>query len=45
MPPCETRIDLGGLAEAWIATIPESATGLLVMAGVLGLAIMRRKEA
>jgi hypothetical protein len=37
--------DPSGLTEAWVATIPEPTTGLLVMAGVLGLAIMRRKEA
>jgi hypothetical protein len=29
----------------FIAVLPEPGTGLLVMAGVLGLAIMRRKEA
>jgi len=31
--------------EAWIATIPEPRTGLLVMAGVLGLAGTRRTRA
>jgi hypothetical protein len=31
--------------EAWIATIPEPRTGLLVMAGVFGLAGTRRTRA
>jgi len=31
-----------GQQEAWIATVPEPTTGLLVMAGVLGLAVARR---
>jgi probable HAF family extracellular repeat protein len=33
-----------GQIEGWIATIPEPTTGLLVMAGVLGLAIRRRGQ-
>jgi len=37
--------DPSGHTEAWIATIPEPGTGLLVMAGVLGLAITRRGRA
>jgi probable HAF family extracellular repeat protein len=31
-----------GLQEAWIATIPEPSTGLLVLTGLLGLASRRR---
>ena len=31
-----------GFAEAWIATIPEPGTGLLLMTGLLGLASCRR---
>ena len=31
-----------GSLEAWIATIPEPSTGLLVMTGLLGLASYRR---
>jgi hypothetical protein len=34
-----------GQQEAWIATIPEPAPGLLVIAGVLGLAVARRTKA
>jgi hypothetical protein len=38
-------IDPNGLTEGWIATIPEPTTDLLVMAGVLGLAMARRRRA
>jgi hypothetical protein len=38
-----TIVGTGG-PGAWIATIPEPGTGLLVMAGVLGLAIRRRGQ-
>jgi hypothetical protein len=38
-------INPNGVDEAWIATIPEPGTGLLVMAGVLGLATARRERA
>jgi len=34
--------DPGNHIEGWVATIPEPGTGLLVMAGVLGLAVKRR---
>jgi hypothetical protein len=34
-----------GHSEGWIATTPEPGTGLLLMAGVLGLAIKRRVSA
>ena len=37
--------DPNGNTAAWIATIPEPTTGLLVQAGVLGLAGARRKRA
>jgi hypothetical protein len=35
-------IDPAGFSAVWIAVIPEPGTGMLVMAGVLGLAITRR---
>jgi hypothetical protein len=38
-------IDPSGQTEGWIVTIPEPGTGLLVMAGVLGLAVARRTKA
>jgi len=37
--------DPAGFSVGWIAVIPEPGTGLLVMAGVLGLAIKQRKSA
>jgi uncharacterized membrane protein len=40
-----TGRDPSGNSQAWIAVIPEPGTGLLVMAGVLGLAISRRRTA
>ena len=33
-----------GFNEAWIATIPEPSTGLLLMAGLLGLGSYRRSR-
>jgi len=46
---CSTIVGYGtdpsGFNEGWIAVIPEPATGMLVMAGVLGLAITRRTKA
>jgi probable HAF family extracellular repeat protein len=38
-------LSVGGKQEAWIAVLPEPTTGLLVMAGVLGLAVARRTRA
>jgi uncharacterized membrane protein len=38
-------LDPSGQSEGWIAVIPEPGTGLLVMAGVLGLAISGRGRA
>jgi hypothetical protein len=38
-------INPSGEAEAWIATIPEPNTALLLMTGVLGLATSRRRRA
>jgi hypothetical protein len=38
-----TGIGPQNLGEAWIVTIPEPATGLLVMLGVLGLAVSHRR--
>jgi probable HAF family extracellular repeat protein len=38
-------IDPSGEGEGWIAVLPEPGTGLLVMAGVLGLAVARRRRA
>jgi uncharacterized membrane protein len=37
--------DPNGNTAAWIATIPEPNTSLLVMVGVLGLAVARRRRA
>jgi hypothetical protein len=34
-----------GNTEAWLATIPEPNTALLVMTGVLGIAANRRRRA
>jgi hypothetical protein len=33
-----------GQGEAWLAIIPEPGTGLLVMTGLLGLAVRRRRD-
>ena len=33
----------GGWLEAWIAVIPEPSTGMLFAAGLLGLALRRRR--
>ena len=35
--------DPSGLQEAWIAIIPEPGTGLLVLTGLVGLAVRRRR--
>ena len=33
-----------GFTEAWLVTIPEPGTGLLLVTGLLGIAVRRRRR-